>query len=82
LEDDGNAIETLPGRAHPGANALTVHAGRMVARMLDLVGECAAGGCAEEKQEAQRQRGGNSFECRSCAHLSPSKPSSANHAAG
>ena len=50
------------GRAHPGANPRPVHAGRVVRRMLDFVGERAAGRSAQHdehrngKHEADRSK--------------------------
>ncbi len=47
LQGHIHAVQGVAGGAHPGANALAVHAGVVVPRMLDLVGKGAAGGAAE-----------------------------------
>ncbi len=56
LEGRIHAVQGAAGGAHPSADALAVHAGIVVPRMLDLVGERAAGGAAEQEQQADGQR--------------------------
>lgn len=56
LQGHIHAVQGAAGGAHPGADALAMHADRVMPRMLDLVGKGAAGRAAEQQQQADGQR--------------------------